>query len=275
MKDYILTFIFCLFGLLSNAQTANDYFIKAGEKVSEENGYQKAIEELTKAIELEPNIKYYKERARMKWFAMDFRGAIEDYTKVINLDSNNVLWYDNRGYLKQQIHDYKGSIEDYTKAIELEPNIKYYKERASSKYLADDYQGAIVDFTKFIKLDSTVAFCYDYRGQCKFSVGDYRGAIVDFTKVIKLKPDYYYGIANCYFLRGKCKAGTDDYRGAIEDYTKAIKLEPDNSEIYMNRGLAKLNLGIKNSGCLDFSKAGELGDEEAYKFITKHCNNKF
>ncbi len=274
MKNYILSFILFLFGLVSNAQTANDYFIKAKEKVVEENGYQKAIVELTKAIELEPNIKYFKERALMKWRALDFRGAIEDYTKVIQLDSNNVLWYDFRGELKRKIDDYKGAIEDYTKAIELEPNKKYYEERAISKYLFDDYRGAIVDFTKAIKLDSTVVFCYVYRGKCKYSVGDYRGAIVDFTKVIKSKPDYY-DIADCYFQRGKCKAGTDDYRGAIEDYTKAIKLEPDNSEIYMNRGLAKLNLGIKNSGCLDFSKAGELGDEEAYKFITKHCNNKF
>jgi tetratricopeptide (TPR) repeat protein len=274
MKNYILIFILCLIDLVSNAQTANDYFIKAKEKVVEENGYLKAIEELTKAIELEPNIKYYKERAYMKRAALDSRGAIEDFTEVIKLDSNTVLWFDIRGELKRKIDDYKGSIEDYTKAIELEPNNKYYRERAFSKYFFDDNHGAIVDFTKAIKLDSTDELSYRYRGKCKFYVADYRGAIVDFTKVIKIKPDYY-DIADCYFQRGKCKAGTDDYRGAIEDYTKAIKLEPDNSEIYINRGLAKLNLGIKNSGCLDFSKAGELGEKEAYKFITKHCNNKF
>lgn len=206
MKNYILIFILCLIVLVSNAQTANDYYMK--------------------------------------------------------------------GVKKSQANDYRGSIEDYTKAIDLEPNNKYYRERAFSKYFFDDNHGAIVDFTKAIKLDSTDELSYKYRGECKFYVADYRGAIVDFTKVIKLKPDLY-GIANCYLLRGKCKANTEDYRGAIEDYNKAVKLEPDNSEIYINRGMAKFNLGMKNSGCLDFSKAGELGEKEAYKFITKHCNNKF
>ena len=42
--------------------------------------------------------------------------------------------------------------------------------------------------------------------------------------------------------------------------------------VYINRGLAKLGLGQKDSGCLDFSKAGELGYSEAYQSIKEYCN---
>ena len=51
-----------------------------------------------------------------------------------------------------------------------------------------------------------------------------------------------------------------------------IELNPKNKEAYSNRGIAKLNLKDKNGACLDWSKAGELGYEEAYDMIKKNCN---
>ncbi len=41
---------------------------------------------------------------------------------------------------------------------------------------------------------------------------------------------------------------------------------------YYNRGLAKIQLGQKNSGCLDLSKAGELGVDKVYEVIREYCN---
>jgi hypothetical protein len=38
------------------------------------------------------------------------------------------------------------------------------------------------------------------------------------------------------------------------------------------RGLSKIILGQKDSGCLDLSKAGELGYDRAYEAIEKYCN---
>ncbi|MDB4162353.1 tetratricopeptide repeat protein [Saprospiraceae bacterium] len=69
------------------------------------------------------------------------------------------------------------------------------------------------------------------------------------------------------FVKGKAK----DFRGAIADYTKAIEIRPNYINAYFDRGLAKLNLGQKDSGCLDLSKAGELGHEEAYNLIKDFC----
>jgi tetratricopeptide (TPR) repeat protein len=49
----------------------------------------------------------------------DYKGAISDYTKSIELDSNNSLVYANRGRAKYALQDYRGATADYTKAIEL------------------------------------------------------------------------------------------------------------------------------------------------------------
>jgi len=71
--------------------------------------------------------------------------------------------------------------------------------------------------------------------------------------------------------RGISKAKLEDYRGSIQDYTKSIELEPT-AYAYHGRGLSKIILGDIDGGCLDLSKAGELGDETAYDTIRDLCN---
>jgi len=64
----------------------------------------------------------------------------------------------------------------------------------------------------------------------------------------------------------------EDYSGAISDYTKAIEINPMYVDAYYRRGLTKLILGQKDSGCMDLSKAGELGYAKAYDAIKELCN---
>jgi tetratricopeptide (TPR) repeat protein len=78
--------------------------------------------------------------------------------------------------------------------------------------------------------------------------------------------------ADAYFLQGLSRYKLGDHRGAIEDYNQAIQLDPKLGEAYVLRGLSKIQLNQKNSGCLDLSKAGELGDASTYGFIRLFCN---
>jgi hypothetical protein len=64
----------------------------------------------------------------------------------------------------------------------------------------------------------------------------------------------------------------EDYRGAILDFNMAIELNPKSGDAYYSRGLAKIALNDVNGGCLDLSKAGELGYDRAYEVIKKLCN---
>ena len=92
-------------------------------------------------------------------------------------------------------------------------------------------------------------------------------AIRDFNKSIELNSKHSSSFNN----RGFAKARLEDYRGAISDYDKAIILDDKNMDAYYNRGLAKLMIKDQNSGCLDLSKAGELGETDAYKLIKEYC----
>ena len=60
--------------------------------------------------------------------------------------------------------------------------------------------------------------------------------------------------------------------GVHFNFTKAIQIDSKDASSYYNRGATKLKLKEKESACLDFSKAGELGDAEAYEAIKNFCN---
>ena len=58
------------------------------------------------------------------------------------------------------------------------------------------------------------------------------------------------------------RAGTrfpNDLNGVVFDSNKAISLDPNNKNAFFLRGLAQYELGEKEQGCKDFSKAIDLG----------------
>ena len=67
--------------------------------------------------------------------------------------------YEKSGRKKLNLEDYKGAIADYTKAIELNSDFNYYNYnlRGAAKVNLKDYDGAIADFNKAIELNSDYA----------------------------------------------------------------------------------------------------------------------
>ena len=98
---------------------------------------------------------------------------------------------------------------------------------------------------------------------------DYSVALNDLKRAQELYPDFpyiYYNLANLYCL-------SSDLTSAITNYNKALELYSNIPEAYYNRGLVLIYLKDKEKGCIDLSKAGELGVSDAYSVIKKYCKN--
>ena len=74
--------------------------------------------------------------------------------------------------------DYKGALQDYTKSIELEPNdAEIYSSRSILKFKLGDKRGGMQDINKVIELDPNSFSAYQTRAEAKFEFGDYNGAV--------------------------------------------------------------------------------------------------
>jgi tetratricopeptide (TPR) repeat protein len=106
-----------------------DAYFRRAYLLDERNASQ-AIADLTQIIRLDPdNANAYRSRARMRNKLKDSRGALEDFTRAIELDpsepgSNNhvvAFTYVGRAYLRYQLGDGKGAKDDYRQALLIKP----------------------------------------------------------------------------------------------------------------------------------------------------------
>ena len=60
----------------------------------------------------------------------EYKKAIDDYSKAIDIEPENAEYYCNRGRVYSIIGEYDKALADYGRAIELEPN----NDKISEKY---------------------------------------------------------------------------------------------------------------------------------------------
>ena len=99
---------------------------------------------------------------------------------------------------------------------------------------------------------------------------DYSEALADMEQAAALLPSFPYiqfNLGNLYCLSSR-------FVEAIDSYDKAVKLYPWMGDAYFNRGLVLIYLKDKEKGCIDLSRAGELGVEGAYTVIGRYCTKE-
>jgi len=108
--------------------------------------YNAAVATLTKAIESGTLGKddlaiAYANRGTAYRDKKQYDRAIEDYTKAVELNPGDAIGYTGRGYAHIRKKQYSRAIEDYNKAIEVNPkNIISYYNKACAYSLMNDPQ---------------------------------------------------------------------------------------------------------------------------------------
>ena len=167
--------------------------------------------------------------------------------------------------------EFMEALLNLNKALELDANYApAYFLRGNIKDNFDDRHGAMKDYNTAIEKNTKFADAYFARGNVKMKLQDYYGAIADFTSCITINENNI----EAYFNRGKAKQFLQAYEDAINDCSKIIQINPKNVDAFYMRGILRIEFGDMKNGCLDLSKAGELGDLKAYEVIKEKCNNQ-
>ena len=182
----------------------------------------------------------------------DLAEAVDDYSRVIQLDPEFVMAYFNRAVVRYKQMEFNDFGDETKEMGALSLNLETLSgKRISTAKISpvrpntDTPAQPIIDETK---------------RNYEFSL-----IIRDYDTVIQLNPDFVFA----YFNRANIRCLQRDYRTALLDYSEAIKRNPDFAEAYFNRGLTRLYIGDTDSGIEDLSKAGELGIVNAYSIIKR------
>jgi len=100
-----------------------------------------------------------------------------------------------------------------------------------------------------------------------YQTKQYQEAIKHLTKAIELDSKYF----EAYYLRIQCYLPLNELKKAILDVDSAVALKPERHDLYMNKGIALLRLGDKNSAKSVFMLAKMVGNTDADNYIKKYC----
>jgi len=199
-------------------------YAKEGDDTGNSDYDNKAIEDYTIAIQLDPNyMEPYYNRGMTFFNIGDENNAIEDLTKAIQLDPNDADIYYARGIVFfTGIRDCTLAIADFDQVIKINPNymLAYYK-RGNAYRINENYDMAIADYNRVIKLDPNNANIYKDRGDVYQKKGEIKKAIADYDKAIKINPNY----ADAYLFRGM--VNEDNFEQSIADCEAALRLNLD------------------------------------------------
>ncbi|MBL7844619.1 MAG: tetratricopeptide repeat protein [Cyclobacteriaceae bacterium] len=179
--------------------------------------------------------------------------------------------YTQKGRELLEKEEYVEALLNLNKALEVDPNYaSAYYFRGNIKSQFDDRHGAMKDYNTALEKKPKLTEAFFARGNVKMKLQDYYGAIDDYSAAIALNENF----VEAYYNRGKAKQYLQAYQDAINDCSKIIAINKKSVDAYYMRGLLRIEFGDLKNGCLDLSKAGELGDLKAYELIKEKCNQK-
>lgn len=216
----------------------------------------------------------------------EWQKALENYTKAIELAPDKYFAYVAIAYYYQQKNEHELALTFYDKAVEVEPNNArpYFERGWRHHYNSQKWEEAIADFSKAISfitpqsydeatktfkmtvVDKTIpardrALYYYYRARSyssRNSGGDTQKALDDLNQAIKEDGSdgvFYYQRGYLFYINQKDQA-------AFNDFSQAINLKPDLAGAYRWRGQILYNNQQHDAALSDFLKAGDLRPDE-------------
>lgn len=182
-----------------------------------------------------------------------------------------------KGIYYVQSKQYSKALDEYNSAVEASASggySDYYKafyriNRGVLRAEMIDFISSIESNVQTLTMDDQGTTRARVRDQVSRSY-DYSDAIADLAEAAKLLP----GVPYIYFDLGNLYCLSSKFVESVENYSKAIQYYPFMGDAYFNRGLVLIYIKDKEKGCIDLSRAGELGVEDAYAVISKYCEEE-
>ncbi len=254
---------------------SKDYNMLGFFEIQRFNNYSKAIEYLTKAIELgEKSVlrMAYVQRGYAKFCLGDLNAALEDYKSAGEYEKDKPeesrLFGDSSySYSEMSMLTIKFVQRKYNEVIKYSITDAYFSKHkikvALSRENLNDFNGALIEYDKILSMLITNKIFYFYRGCLKFYMKDYKGAADDLNIASE---EFIFPFE--YFMLGLANFLAKNYSDAVTAFTKVIEIDPVFFMSYRFRADAYRQIGDLNSAMSDYVKAAELDEFKQINWIS-------
>ena len=258
------------------AKLIYNYMLTTPEKPYGDWSFDKALEEVRKAIDLQALPVYVQLEGDILFAKQDYAGALAAYEQVNHSDLASPASYFSAAQTKEMMKAPATEIlalmdscvahctQPYTEAAG-----PYLLARAQALLNANQARKAMLDYDAYFKAmngNVNAAFYY-YREQAAMQARQYQRALDDLAKAIELAPNELLYRAELAVVN--IRVGRSEE--AVRILQEALKIEPNYAEAYRLMGQAYIQLKKKDEACESFAKAKELGDPNVDALIEKHC----
>ncbi|XP_058047543.1 RNA polymerase II-associated protein 3 isoform X3 [Ahaetulla prasina] len=186
--------------------------------------------------------KAYSRRGATRFVLRNFKGAKEDYEKVLELDPNNFEAKNELKKIEQALLSKENcqaeETDTFSKVEITEDELKQLEEeQLKQKAMAEKdlgnryfkegkYEIAIECYTRGIAADGTNALLPANRAMAYLKVQKYEEAEEDCTRAVLFDSSY----SKAFARRGTARAALGKLKEAMQDFESVLKLEPGNKQ---------------------------------------------
>ncbi|AFY56863.1 tetratricopeptide repeat protein [Rivularia sp. PCC 7116] len=233
------------------------------------------------------------EKAKQK----DYAGAIEEFTKALQGNSEFVEAYYQRGLAYYDLGHVAQAVFDYDRVLKRDSyNVEAYYCRALARLALKNLPGALKDVNKVIEINSCKPGAYNLRGVIERKLGNIENAIANFKqaanlyleqkdtenakrcleKVKQLQPRKQEVVLEKpqlqntplitekdYFTSLLEKAEKGSTREAMEDLNWVLRADAQDGKAYCCRGVVYCKEGKYQQAIADFNTALQLNFHDA------------
>jgi tetratricopeptide (TPR) repeat protein/predicted aspartyl protease len=243
-------------------------FARRGQALMARRDFARAIDDFSRAIELEPNsAEHFYERATAKLANRQPILAMSDLEQALRIDPRHAPALMGRARLRLGSRDEAGAQADFEAAAKVNPNLRL--AIAETYSVADRLETAVAWFTLWIDghpRDDALAVALNDRCWARALMGrDLDKALADCDAALKLRPK----TSSFLDSRGLARLRLGQLDEAIADYDEAVKLQPKGAWSLYGRGLARIRKGLQAEGEADLRAAAAL-DANLAQYARRH-----
>jgi len=241
--------------------------MKEASDLFEEGALDAALVRASRAIELAPEFaEHYFQRSEMYFQVEDFGPALDDLNRAIELEPT-AKYYLQRGVLHRRNGDQDQAIADFQQAIELDPdNPEPFIDLAIVFRQIDDFGAALEMSNMAVEIDPYNSRALNVRSRALKQLGDTQAALADGLRSYWLDPDNWRVLDNLSDIYAWHLGNPEE---GIKYFALAIDLFPDDAWRYADRAILFGDIGDGEAALADLETAIELDPNTAWYYVQK------